>query len=66
MKLYQGGRSAGELARDYDLNKQLVYRWVKQQTTSGSFKASDDRTDEENELIKLRKENQQLKMEIIF
>ena len=66
MKLYQGGRSAVELGRDYDLNKQLVYRWAKQQTTLGSFKASDNRTDEENELIKLRKENQQLKMEIIF
>ncbi|WP_281193253.1 transposase [Erysipelothrix rhusiopathiae] len=63
VKLYQGGRSAGDLARDYDLNEQLVYRWVKQQTTSGSFKAAVNRTDEENELIKLRKENQQLKME---
>lgn len=28
-KLYQGGRSAGDLVRDYDLNEQLVYRWVK-------------------------------------
>lgn len=63
VKLYQGGRSAGDLARDYDLNEQLVYRWVKQQTTSGSFKAAVNRTDEENELIKLRKVNQQLKME---
>ena len=63
VKLYQGGRSAGDLARDYDLNQQLVYRWLKQQTTSGSFKAADNRSDDENELIKLRKENQQLKME---
>ncbi|WP_425389072.1 transposase, partial [Erysipelothrix rhusiopathiae] len=38
VKLYQGGRSAGDLARDYDLNEQLVYRWVKQRSTSGSFK----------------------------
>ncbi|CAH2763332.1 transposase [Erysipelothrix amsterdamensis] len=29
VKLYQGERSAGDLARDYDLNEQLVYRWVK-------------------------------------
>ncbi|MDE8082745.1 transposase [Erysipelothrix rhusiopathiae] len=49
VKLYQGGRSAGDLARDYDLNEQLVYRWViKQQTTSGSFKAAVNKTDEEN------------------
>ncbi|RKD25360.1 hypothetical protein BET04_03815 [Caminicella sporogenes] len=32
-------------------------------TTSGSFKAKDNRSQEENELIRLRKENQRLKME---
>lgn len=31
------------------MNEQLVYRWAKQQTTSGSFKVADNRTDEENE-----------------
>jgi len=36
---------------------------VKQSKTSGSFKEKDNRSEEENELIRLRKENQQLKME---
>ena len=35
----------------------------KKYNTTGSFKACDNRTEEENELIKLRKENQRLKME---
>ena len=30
---------------------------------TGSFKASDNRTEEEKELIRLKKENQQLRME---
>ncbi|WP_339041081.1 hypothetical protein [Spiroplasma endosymbiont of Apeira syringaria] len=36
---------------------------VKQFTNSGSFKTKDNRSVEENELIKLRKELKQLRME---
>lgn len=36
---------------------------MKQNQTSGSFKEKDNRTPEEAELIKLRKENQRLLME---
>lgn len=36
---------------------------MKQSQTSGSFKEKDNRTPEEEELIKLRKENQRLLME---
>jgi len=32
-------------------------RWIKQHQNSGSFREKDNRTDEENELIDLRKEN---------
>ncbi|MFV0380919.1 MAG: transposase [Breznakia sp.] len=41
----------------------MIYRWVKQYENFGSFKESDNRSDEENELIRLQKENQQLRME---
>ena len=37
--------------------------WVKKYNNSGSFKACDNRTEEEKELIRLKKENQQLRME---
>ena len=36
---------------------------MKQSDNSGSFHEKDNRTPEQEELIKLRKENQQLKME---
>ena len=41
----------------------LTRSWIREYEDSGSFKAADNRSDEENELIRLRKENQQLKME---
>ncbi len=36
---------------------------MKRSQTTGSFKEKDNRTETENELFKLRKENQQLGME---
>jgi len=38
-------------------------RWIIQSQKSGSFKEKDNRSVEENELMALRKEIQQLKME---
>jgi len=38
-------------------------RWVKQSKSTGSFREDDNRSEEEKELINLRKENQRLKME---
>lgn len=38
-------------------------RWIKQHQETGSFKEKDNRSEEENELLELRKENQRLKME---
>ena len=37
-----------------------TFSWVKQNQASGSFKEKDNRTPKEEELIKLRKENQRL------
>ena len=41
----------------------LFDKWVKQAETSGSFHEKDNRPPEQEEVIRLRKENQQLKME---
>ena len=38
-------------------------KWLKQSENSGSFHEKDNRTQEEEELLKLRKEVQQLRME---
>ncbi len=41
----------------------MLDRWINQSETTGSFSEKDNRTDEENELIELRKRNKQLEME---
>jgi len=63
VELISNGKSPNEIVKEYDVARSTVSKWVKDYTKSGSFKAKDNRTEEENELIKLRKENQQLKME---
>jgi transposase len=63
VELVRNGKSPTEVVKEYKVARSTVNKWVKDYTTSGSFKAKDNRTKEENELIKLRKENQRLKME---
>ena len=61
--LVESGKSPTEIVKEYNVARSTVNKWVKDYSKSGSFKAKDNRTKEENELIKLRKENQRLKME---
>ena len=63
VKLYNSGKSATEIVREYDLTRSAFSNWVKKYNNTGSFKACDNRTEEEKELIRLKKENQQLRME---
>ncbi|WP_100101328.1 transposase [Snodgrassella communis] len=63
VKLYQQGKSRSELVKQYDLTPSALDRWINQSSKSGSFKTKDYRTPEENELIALRKELKQLRME---
>ena len=63
VELHLGGKSQAELSRDYDLTLSSVNEWVRKYKNSGSFKASDNRTEEEKRLIILEKENKQLRME---
>ena len=51
------------IRREYDISHSLFDKWVKQAENSGSFHEKDNRTPQQEELIRLRKENQQLKME---
>jgi transposase len=62
VKLYENGKPRKDIISEYDLTPSALDKWVKQSQTSGSFKEKDNRTLEE-ELIKLRKENQRLLME---
>lgn len=49
--------------KQYELTETALSRWIRQSRNSGSSKEADNRTPEENELIRLRKENKQLLME---
>src|SRR5699024_9960272 len=60
---YESGKPRADIIREYDLTASAFDKWVKQSQASGSFKEKDHRTPEEEELIKLRKENQRLMME---
>lgn len=63
VELQNSEKPRAELVREYELTPSALSSWINKYNNSGSFKAEDNRTPEENELIKLRKENQRLKME---
>ena len=57
------GNQEKKLLKEYELSSSSFDRWISQYRQSGSFKEEDNRTAEQNEIIKLKKENQRLKME---
>lgn len=61
--LYQNGKRKCDICREYDIATSLLDKWLKQAENSGSFHEKDNRTQEEQELIELRKQNKQLLME---
>ena len=63
VKLYENGKPRKDLISEYDLTPSALEKWVKQNQSSGSFKEKDNRSSDETELIKLRKENQRLLIE---
>ena len=63
VELYNSGKPVLNIEREYDLHASVIYGCIKRYNKSGSFKASENRTPEENRLIELEKENRQLKME---
>jgi transposase len=61
--LYNNGKPDTSIVKEYGISRAAIYKWNREANASGSFKAKDNRTPEENELIQLRKDLQQLKME---
>lgn len=61
--LVKSGKTSSSIAREYGVAKSSVTKWVRDFNNSGSFKAKDNRTPEENELIELRKRVKELEME---
>lgn len=63
VQLHLAGKPRTEIVKKYELTPSAFDRWVRQHLTTGSFEEKDNRTPEQEELIKLRKENQKLAME---
>ncbi len=63
VQLYLNGKPRAEILKEYDIGSSAFDRWTKQHKTTGSFREKDNLSDEQKELIKLRKENQRLLME---
>jgi transposase len=61
--LYRSGKRKCDIIREYDISGSLLDKWIAQATNTGSFKEKDNRSPEDEEFLRLRKENQQLKME---
>ena len=64
VNLFNNGKSRSEIIKEYDLTPSAFAKWINQYNNSGSFKVIDNRTEDENELIQLRKRNKQLEMEV--
>jgi len=63
VELCNHGKPRSEIIREYDLTASSFDKWVKRINATGSSHDKDNRTPEEQELQRLRKENQQLRME---
>ena len=63
VQLYNIGKPRAEIIREYNLAASAFDKWVKRINATGSAREKDNRTPEELELIRLKKENNQLRME---
>lgn len=64
VNLYNNGKARNEIIKEYDLTPSALAKWINNYNNSGSFKAVDNRTDEENKILAYEKELKQLRMEV--
>ncbi len=64
VKIYnQGNHTYRGLSEQYDIAASTIRQWVMRYNNTKSFHAEDNRSEEEKELIELRKKVKQLEME---
>ncbi|MCZ4444469.1 transposase [Bifidobacterium breve] len=64
VQLYENGKPSSQIRVGYGIPRSTLQRWVQGIRNSGSTRAVDNRTPEQNELIALRKRNRRLEMEV--
>ena len=55
---------SSQIVKEYGISKAAIYAWVNKFDNSGSFRDKDNLSAQELELIQLRKDNLQLRMEV--
>ena len=63
VQLYESGKSINDIIREYELTRSTLHGWISRIKATGSSRAADQRTEEEKELLRLRKEMKRLEME---
>ena len=63
VELVQAGRSPGELSREFEASAQAIRNWVRQANRDDGRRAEGLTTEERQELMRLRRENRQLREE---
>jgi len=61
VELYENGKSATDLAREYDLSVKNIYNWKK---LYGTIKTEDGTVTNNKEIAELKKENSRLQQEV--
>jgi transposase len=61
--LYNNGKSLAAINREYGIAKSTISTWVSRYNKTGSLNIDDNRTEQEKELIALRKKVKYLEME---
>ena len=60
----RGDRSAGQVAKDFDLTETAVREWVKQAERDAGTRSDGLTSSEQQELARLRRENRQLREDV--
>lgn len=63
VRLVRGGRTAKELGREFEPSEQTIRNWVKQSELDEGSRTDGLKTEEREELARLRRENARLKEE---
>ena len=63
VELINSGKSYKSVISEYEIARSTVFKWVESFNKTKSFKAKDNRSSDENDLIKLKKEVAILRME---
>lgn len=64
VELHNAGKPVSEIMSEYDLGRSTLGRWITRINETGSSKAADNSTPEQQRPLELEKENKRLRMEV--